>query len=1405
MYDGASDGSDGQDESFCLADDEVMMLRNVDWDVIQHHATYEGRSPLLELLGDVTDRIRVGVRQGDRWPLWVRQPGRQLADIHSVSTTVPKHIVDSDNALDTTWIMSELDALPMADRCILWTLLKLEHPSLLEVQEATPTVGSWHCTCGHLNVGFKAKCEVCQSHPPAGWWKKDIDNGPKLPSLDGVAIPRLAPHAVLHITWDRQKVGWKLRNDDLVVLGVDAGGAAEQCGLRPGMRIVAVDNKVTTCVTDVRDALNTAPSTFELTVSIEPVTRLKPATSLTDDDGLVVVVLRKQPHERMGTHWHSSTNLTLTAVDRGTPADLAGLSSLIGWRLTHINTRPVNTSDDIIQEAMGQGVLPLYWARPTPGLPVGYPKIQAKSDGVGQGVAPMVSTFAPSVLWVIAPKKVQHCGGLYRLQNVRQNDRPVWKHAVNNQILYSSAKGLWCVSDSTETGHGWIFSMKPSSLGMPDSVSEWEAMGQPDPSIKVVSTLPIPGLLKVDAGRSDAEQLRGTYTLIRDAEDNTLPFKVVNGMPAWKSVDKERWVYSNSKGIWVVTDDAKDFSRGGGVIFSTVGHGGIMPYEIRAWHYKNGIEKSDFRVTIGGGADEENEPPKANMTATVHENAVWGYQDLGNFSLAKHLHQLNSNYSNLLWISGENPRCGWLGIDLSNEEGRGQLVRILTELVDQESIQVRQPVVAGVTVKAAHAICTPSGLVIEAGTTGQVISVVMSRTPVGNAPPRMAKVNFNGISTVTVSYGDVWPVQSTFDRGAKVRVLAVDAVAVVDSETTMSNGVGVRGKYRVKYATGKTYHVRNFALINADKPWGEGDEVATGASEFKEGTKIQLATDMVFSDIDALPKGTVGIVTNFGQEVEVLAGGLLFKAYPDQLEVAQPQIAKGDLVSPSIYSGLPQDSWESGRVQEIANNEFIVQTPNRVVKTPDVRGMHFALGQPVYVKGSHTGEWELGLVVKVLRDGSPFVSVKGRPGRKYWFVRHMWEATPNYHLRHVTQVEGGIDDDECDPLVSMESYITMNPSMLREAENMRRRWIEHQRTKDAIYIKLSQMANASEVRRSETRHHALLRRSFGERMGTDFYSRTSLLLTSVAEGSAAQKCGLGRFVGRLLSSIDGVYVQTTDHVRAAAEGKLAMTLGFEKTPLCVCGACMVIRLTAADGNQPGVCPGCLKMYGDAYFSCRECHRDVCGKCGEESRLSENNDVGGHGQAQATASAEATAAAMMQQQQMMYQMQVQQMQQQLYARQQQQQGSWGQAALSGELDPTTKGWGSAQIEQESHDDGVNHLQVVQSQPVQMHMATSAQQVPIERPSERFKEPVDEEEEEPVPDFNFISMIDSVISPQDEEAQDDPLGLLNLSTLLSKVNGLPTSPPASPMKAHEAQLANLLSMTVDPWAAIEKKSY
>ncbi|KAJ9463297.1 hypothetical protein DIPPA_35142 [Diplonema papillatum] len=1355
------------------------MLGEVDWELVCQHPAFVARGPLAPLLGD-TSATRVGSRASGARVLWVKKPNTELASIYRIPS-LPGAVVDTANRLDSDFITQALRAEAPDTAEVLWTLLKVKYPSLTEASllnaasppaknrhqpaaadPGTPTLdamvadspppiasdsasesgdgrsqttgisgrsdplgsehgkqpsGSWGCACGHLNVGFKARCEACGSHPPAGWWKRD-SSGPKLPSLaaeegnaDYPAARRLdsagsaaglngaGKTQTLRLTRANARVGWTLNNDDLTVVTVDKGSPAQRAGVVPGLRILAIGEFPTSTVEDVRTALAASGHSFDLVVAhggahdgAKKSQQQQPQQQQQQQaPDTVSVILQKGPTDRMGTFWVDNDNLVLKEVTPGTAAEQAGLAALVGWRLTHVNSVPVHCTDDILGEATGQSVLSLDWERPSPdaalpllqqnflaqqqqhlqafggmdamgvvGLPgISFPTLpnmpnmmmqQPLTIGIGGSMGVNVGTvpgmgqvvigqrpnsqsvkhmmpLAPSVLWVVAKDKVPHCGGPYRLEKEMFNGQPSWKHCHKALFLYcSGSPGLWCISDSKTNQNGWIFSMVSAASAMPDKVANWESLGRQDPNVKVVSQLQVAANITVDTHgalltvpqndiheRNKLESVKGVYSLQRDGDligepVVGIPFKLFNGMPVWKG-SKENFIFSNKKGHWLVSDDPQDLtaspSATGAALVSKIPHGGVMPVNIQCWTSSDKHDRTDVKVVAGLDVPET---PKANVTASVHENAVWHYQDVGGFRLAQHLLKSDKTAEHLLWVVGDaaQPQCGWIGLDLSNEPMRGNLVRVLTDLVDQESIVVKQPIVAGVTVRTTDNITTPEGETLSAGLTGQVVSVMMSQHPVGNCPPRMAKVNFYGTKTVTVSYGQVEPVQGPFDLGAKVRVLAVDAVAVVDSEAASASGPAVRGKYRIKYATGKTYHVRNFALINADKPWGDGDEAAIDRT-FKEGVRVALSDNIAFNSLDGLAKGTEGVVTHTSS-YEVLIGGYLFIANPEQLQVTTP-FKKGDMVSPTLHPPSPRP-WTIGKVEAVARDECTILLPTgETVTLPKacLRVEHFCLDQEVLALRIGSDTWETGRVAKVLPSGMPVVQVGDRPMQRYWFVCQKWEGGK---LPKAMLQASDVDDD--DPLQTMGSYLTMDDAMLKEAEIMRRKWIESQRLRDAIQLRLQSMADEQRIKRLEAScNHVVLRKGKQDSMGTNFHDEETLVLEYVHADTAAQRCGVGRFKGRLLASIDNIPVRTCQNIKVAAAGKDIMNLQFDPTPFCPAGHPMQIILN--QNTNAGACPGCYKPYNVAYYGCQYalylhrlptffCVTDAFGVCSQKSSL-----------------------------------------------------------------------------------------------------------------------------------------------------------------------------------------------------------
>ena len=275
-------GYDSDSSSEVAFAGEEMMLQKVDWDLVRNKDHYNGNMTLSNLIDTPVSDIRVGARSGEGTRvMWVKVPNNNQATIHPVES-VPGNAIDVDHRIDVPSILQRISMEPVDDAEVLWTLLHIQYPGLLvgpetpnisidfnekeashqkqtlegipppfEEQQPVPQsdgLGSWTCNCSHVNVGFKANCELCSSDAPAGWWKTESTDGPKLRSLrsdnepespiqgtGSVAIPKMAHHITVKVTRSGAKVGWILRNDDLVILTVTEGSPAAEAGLYPGV------------------------------------------------------------------------------------------------------------------------------------------------------------------------------------------------------------------------------------------------------------------------------------------------------------------------------------------------------------------------------------------------------------------------------------------------------------------------------------------------------------------------------------------------------------------------------------------------------------------------------------------------------------------------------------------------------------------------------------------------------------------------------------------------------------------------------------------------------------------------------------------------------------------------------------------------------------------------------------------------------------------------------------------------------------------------------------------------------------------------------------------------------------------------------------------------------------------
>ena len=442
------------------------------------------------------------------------------------------------------------------------------------------------------------------------------------------------------------------------------------------------------------------------------------------------------------------------------------------------------------------------------------------------------------------------------------------------------------------------------------------------------------------------------------------------------------------------------------------------------------------------------------------------------------------------------------------------------------------------------------------------------------------------------------------------------------------------------------------------------------------------------------------------------------------------------------------------------------------------------------------GESKSGVVESVLPTGTPLIATPESLITKYWFVSHRPSAQGT--LKYQSQAEdNSFEGDDDDPLITMENYLTMDSAMLREAENMRRNWFESQQLKEATKLRLDALEGVMRIRRLEAScHHVVLRKAKEEKMGTNFASQNTLILTAVELRTAAERSGVGRFVGRQLISIDNKKVENCEQIRAVAAGKDIMNLEFEPTPMCPANHPMqIIFVENCDENR---CLGCCRRYSEAYYGCKLCWYDVCGKCGQDS-FNSRRTVSEQPQHQFVNTAQTSSPTPQQQQQQQQQLQQQQLQQQVLQQANKPTGgsSWGSTA-----------YGSPQGQQQSVRVAVQPPMapsLQQQQQQQLPPPTQQQQpmrnVMVQQPQVQQMPPavdwgpgfalpptdvgtddnvpiVNNETAEASKLFDIFSSLNTNsnmdVGDESPPGFDEDASLGFLSSLLDRVHGLPTSP-------------------------------
>jgi len=105
----------------------------------------------------------------------------------------------------------------------------------------------------------------------------------------------------------------------------------------------------------------------------------------------------------------------------------------------------------------------------------------------------------------------------------------------------------------------------------------------------------------------------GMYVLVREEKPN--------GMPVWRQLGGERWLYADKDGRWSIGSNKvreKNFNCSAGFIFCPEPHGGIMPHEMKMWcRWDEGKNKwaKDDEITVASEYVEEVIEPRRKRGA----------------------------------------------------------------------------------------------------------------------------------------------------------------------------------------------------------------------------------------------------------------------------------------------------------------------------------------------------------------------------------------------------------------------------------------------------------------------------------------------------------------------------------------------------------------------------------------------------------------------------------------------------------------------------------------------------------------------------------------------------------------------------------------------------------------------
>lgn len=185
----------------------------------------------------------------------------------------------------------------------------------------------------------------------------------------------------------------------------------------------------------------------------------------------------------------------------------------------------------------------------------------------------------PEKLFVSSPNGRKCCAGEYALFQWEQpNGQPLWKQTKGECWLYSSTSGRWVIGglEAKNKGFacstGYIASRQLHGGKMPQVFNgTWErARWHQDPGI-IVAVGSSADLFTVTSPNGRTE-CAGEYVRV--------PGEMPNGYPLFKQVNEDHWLYSGTKGSWLiggVEEKGDNFGCSSGVIVCGRVHNGASP------------------------------------------------------------------------------------------------------------------------------------------------------------------------------------------------------------------------------------------------------------------------------------------------------------------------------------------------------------------------------------------------------------------------------------------------------------------------------------------------------------------------------------------------------------------------------------------------------------------------------------------------------------------------------------------------------------------------------------------------------------------------------------------------------------------------------------------------------------